>query len=147
MKVIMLKDVGGVGRRDEVKEVSDGFAMNSLIPQGKAVQATPERLAALEARTTQQKAAAATSAQQALIAAKLLDGATIRMVAKANDQRHLYKQISREDIAREIAREKNISISANHIAPLEHIKSLGEYDVVVTLEGHTARVHLAIEAQ
>lgn len=146
MKVIMIKDVGGVGRRDEVKEISDGYAMNSLIPQGKAVQATPERLAALQARATQQKAAAATNAEQAIAHAKALDGATIRIAAKANEKRHLYKQISREEIAAEIAKEKRIAIEANQLAPLEHIKTLGEYDVVVTLQGRKATVKLMVVA-
>lgn len=147
MKVIMLKDVGGVGRRDEVKEISDGYAMNSLIPQGKAVQATPERLAALEARTRQHEAAAASSEQQALIAAKKLDGAALRVAAKANGQQHLYKQISREEIARAIAKETGISVGAEHIAPTEHIKTVGEHAVIVTLHGRKATVRLVVEAQ
>ena len=46
MKVIFLKDVGGVGQRGSIKEVSDGYAMNFLIAQGLAVQATPEKVAA-----------------------------------------------------------------------------------------------------
>ena len=48
MKIIFLKDVKGVGQRDALKDVSDGYALNFLIPQGLAVQATPDKIAAHE---------------------------------------------------------------------------------------------------
>jgi len=46
MKVLFLKDVGGVGQRGTIKDVSDGYALNALIPKGLAVQATPDKIAA-----------------------------------------------------------------------------------------------------
>lgn len=145
MKVIFIKDVGGVGRRDDVKEVSDGYAMNSLIPQGKAVQATPERLAALEKRKGADAAAHASTAAEAVAQAKALKGALIHVSAKANEQRHLYKQISREEIAAAIALEKKITVDAAHIEPLEHIKTLGDFEVVVDIHGHRATITLQVE--
>ena len=50
MQIILLQDVGGVGKRHEVKDVADGYALNFLIPRGAAEQATPERLASHEKR-------------------------------------------------------------------------------------------------
>ena len=44
----MLKDVGGIGRKNQIIEVADGFALNSLIPQGKAAQATAAKIAEVE---------------------------------------------------------------------------------------------------
>lgn len=147
MKVIFVKDVGGVGRRDEVKEVSDGYAMNSLIPQGKAVQATPDRLAALEKKKQTEGAASAHTEKESAAAAKALDGALIHVFAKANENRHLYRQISHEEIAAAVAREKGIAVDPRHIEPSEHIKTLGDFSVRVNLHGHHATITLQVEQQ
>lgn len=147
MKIIFLKDVGGVGRRDEVKEVSDGYAMNSLIPQGKAVQATPERLAALEKRKSAETVTHAATEKEAAQNARKLDGALIHVLANANEQRHLYKQISREEIAAAIQKEAGIAVDTHHIEPLEHIKTLGDFAVTVDLHGHKAKITLQVEQQ
>lgn len=147
MKVIFVKDVGGVGRRDEIKEVSDGYAMNSLIPQGKAVQATPERVAALEKKKGAEAIASAHSEKESVAAAKALDGALIHVFAKANENRHLYRQISHEEMAAAIAREKGIAVDPRHIVPDEHVKTLGDFSVRVNIHGHEAKITLQVEAQ
>lgn len=144
MKVIMIKDVGGVGRRDEVKDVSDGFAMNSLIPQGKAVQATPERIAELTKKQSADATHHATQDERAKQDAKTIADGSIIIAAKCNEQRHLYKQISRETIAEAIAQEKNVTVDPHHIEPLEHIKTLGDFEVIVNLHGHKATVKLLV---
>ncbi len=145
MKIIMIKDVGGVGRRDEVKEVSDGFAMNSLIPQGKAVQATPDRIAALSHKRDQEKETHASMEARAAADAKKLHGALIHVLANANEQRHLYKQISREEIAAAIKQETGIMVDTHHLEPMEHIKTLGDFPVALTLHGHKATVTVQVE--
>jgi large subunit ribosomal protein L9 len=48
MKVILLKDISGVGKRNTVKEMADGYALNYLIPKGLARQATPDQVAKLQ---------------------------------------------------------------------------------------------------
>lgn len=145
MKVIMIKDVGGVGRRDEVKEVSDGFAMNSLIPQGKAIQATPERVAALSKKRENEQESQASADARAAADAKRLSGALIHVFANANEQRHLYKQISREEIAAAIKKETGIAVDTHHLDPLEHIKTLGDFPVALSLHGHKASVTVQVE--
>lgn len=145
MKVIFIKDVGGVGRRDQIKEVSDGYAMNSLIPQGKAVQATPERIAALEKKRGADAAMHASTEAEAAAHAAALKGTLVHIAAKANEQRHLYKQISREEIAAAVRKEKGIVVDPQHVEPLEHIKTLGDFEVVIDLHGHKANITLQVE--
>lgn len=146
MQVIFIKDVGGVGRRDEVKEVSDGYALNSLIPQGKAIQATPEKLAALEKRKGADAVAHASTDALAAADAKKLNGALVHVTAQANEQRHLYKQISHDEIVAAVKKETGITLEANHLAPEDHIKTLGDFEVVATLHGHKATFTLQVEA-
>ncbi len=144
MRVIFVKDVKGVGRRDEVKEVADGYAMNSLIPGGKAVQATPAALAALEKRVAVHKAQHESDAVHAAADAKALEGLHITIAARCNEQRHLYKQVSHEEISEAIAKEKGIRVDPAHIEPVEHIKTLGDYRITVTLHGHKAVLTLLV---
>jgi large subunit ribosomal protein L9 len=120
MKIIMVKDVGGLGRRDEVKDVSDGYAMNSLIPQGKAVQATPERLAALTKKKAFESEVTESTGAKAAADAKKLQGALVHVFANANEQRHLYKQISHDEIAAAIKKETGVVVDTHHIEPVEH---------------------------
>lgn len=147
MKVIFIKDVGGVGRRDEVKEVSDGYAMNSLIPQGKAIQATPERLTALEKKKGADAQAHASAAEHAAEDAKKIRGAVVTIYAKGNEQRHLYKQVSPADIAAAIAQEHGVQVDTHHLVAAEHIKTFGDFDVVVDLHGHKATVKVVVQGE
>jgi large subunit ribosomal protein L9 len=147
MKVIFVKDVGGVGRRDEIKEVSDGYAMNSLIPQGKAVQATPERIAALEKKKSAEQQAHASAEQQAAANAKKLHGKIITIFAKGNEQRHLYKQIAPSDIVAAIAREHGVQLDAHQVASVEHIKTFGDFEVVANLHGHNATMTVVVQGE
>jgi large subunit ribosomal protein L9 len=145
MKVIMVKDVGGLGRRDEVKDVSDGYAMNSLIPQGKAIQATPDRLAALTKKKAFEMESSESTGAKAAADAKKLHAALVHVLATANEQRHLYKQISRDEIAAAIKKEVGVVVDPHHIEPLEHIKTLGDFSVVVSLGGHKATITVQVE--
>lgn len=144
MKVIFVKDVKGVGQRDEVKEVADGYAMNSLIPQGKAIQATAPALAALEKRVSVSRAQHESDAVHAAQDVKVLNGARVTVVAHCNEQRHLYKQVSHEEISAAIAKEKGVHVDPVHLTLNEHIKTLGEYTVTATLHGHKATITLVV---
>jgi len=145
MKVIMLKDVGGVGRHGEVKEVADGYALNFLIPHGAAVQATPEKLKQHEAERK-----ASSDAQQkqddAVRAAILsLNGAHIHMKVKATDKGGLFKAIGAADVAVELQRCCAVSVPLGSIK-LEHpIKATGEYDIAIETAGTAASVKLSVE--
>ncbi|MEN9413331.1 MAG: hypothetical protein RLZZ342_418 [Candidatus Parcubacteria bacterium] len=136
-----------MGRRDEIKEVSDGYAMNSLIPQGKAVQATPERVAALEKKKGVEQSAHASAEQQAAKDAQKLQGKIVTIFAKGNEQRHLYKQISPADIAAAIVHEHGVQVDAHHLAAAEHIKTFGDFEVVADLHGHKATITVVVQGE
>ena len=140
MKVVFLKDVGGVGARGTIKEVADGYALNFLIPRKLAEQATPDKVAKVQ---TEMKAAAAKEAErtaQGSAHAKKLDGASVTVEAKTNEKGHLYKQLSADVVALAIKKEYGIEISADAIHFADHIKEVGESKAEVKFGTHTAKI-------
>ena len=95
MKVIFKKDVGGVGQRGTVKDVSDGYALNFLIPQGLPEQATADKVAAYNKQTAE--TAKKSAEKNAELAAKLraLDGKRVVIKARANEKGHRFRWPSR----------------------------------------------------
>lgn len=145
MKVIFLKDVKGVGRRDEVKDVADGYAMNALIPQGLAVQATTPMLAALEERKKKDAAAHAQADAQHAAALRQLRGARITVRAKANEKGHLYEKLSAEAIVAAVRKEYGAAVPAAAIRLPAHVKTVGEYEAEALLGEHGMRFTLVVE--
>ncbi|KKW36057.1 MAG: 50S ribosomal protein L9 [Candidatus Giovannonibacteria bacterium GW2011_GWA2_53_7] len=147
MKVIFLKDVARVGRRGEVKEIADGYAMNFLLPRGMVEQATKEAVAAAEKREVHEKARAKVQQEQTKEALKKLDHQTIVIREKANDQGHLFKKVKREDIADKISNSVGSYIDPEMIIMAgSFLKETGRYVVHVAGEGAEAVVTIVIEA-
>lgn len=145
MKVILLKDVPGIGRKYDVKHMSDGHAVNFLIPRGFAAPATPERLK----RVLVEKAAqeGEKKVQGDLLAKNIqsLNGVTIIIESKANEQGHLFKGIRGEDIAAAILTRAHFEIPAEAIQ-LEHpIKEVGEWEITVSAGNQKATFKLQIQ--
>ncbi len=147
MKVLFIKDVGGVGRRGDIKELADGYALNSLIPSGKAVQATPATIAAHEKRTAQNKEQEAK--QMAAMKAKLqsLEGKTITIKVRANEKGHLFKSINAKEILEAVKKETGQafpeqSLKANTLP----LRGVGEHVICVEATGVKANVTIVIAA-
>lgn len=135
MKVIFLKDVARVGQRGMVKEVNDGYAMNSLIPRGLAEQATPAKLAAWEARQREEaRQASVRDAEHAQVFAKLKD-ARVEIAVKANESGHLYKQLSADQIVQAIRDQFSATVPKESIVIKHPIKTTGESETELRL-GH-----------
>ncbi len=146
MKVLFLKDVGGVGQRGTVKEVSDGYAMNSLIPKGLAVQATPERIA--EVAAAHKKDVEEKALREAKINAdiKSLEGSRFELSVRTTQKGGLFKSITAPDIVKLIAAEKKVTVPAESIALPKPIKEIGEYEIKIKTAGSSAGITLAIKA-
>lgn len=142
MKVVMLKDVKGVGQRGTVVEIADGFALNSLIPQGKAVQATPDKIAEVQKRIAAEKASADAKAQQLAQAIRALDGKSVAIKAKANDRGHLFKTIKKDDIAKELKIDADLIDGVD-----EGIKSTGTHEIKLSGYGASGSVNVVVESQ
>lgn len=147
MKVLFLKDVGGVAQRNTVKEVSDGYALNYLIPRGLAVQATPDKLVAHAKATAASEAVSKETDAKKAAQIRAADGQKVVIKAKANEQGHLFKGIKKEDISEAIADAFGALIDPRTIAgTLDIIKEAGEYSIKLAGAGAEGTVSLVVEA-
>jgi large subunit ribosomal protein L9 len=138
MKVVLLKDVKGIGKRFEEKNVSDGHANNFLIPKKLAVPANEagqiKMLKENEAkeRETQNKRIETAIAEIA--------GTEIRLSLKANEQGHLFAALNPQKLSQILQKEKGVAIDPDYILLNSPIKSIGTFEIPVQLGGKASPV-------
>jgi|SRR3989344_4973528 len=133
MKVVLQRDVKGMGRAHEAVEAKDGYALNYLIPKKLAVPATPAAL-----KEGQSRFKAATERRQLdtkLLAQSLaaLAEAHIEIPMQANEKGHLYEAVGAPEICAAVARETRLEIPEEAIKLEKPIKELGTFRVPVSL--------------
>ena len=129
MKVIFSTDVRGQGKKGEMKEVSDGYARNYLLPRGLAVAATQDNLNAMKLRDAAKKRQMELEKAAAEENAKKLEGIIVKVRAKAGDSGRLFGSVTSKEISEALAEQHGITIEKNKIVQSEPIKSFGSYDV------------------
>ncbi|WDC85374.1 50S ribosomal protein L9 [Caloramator sp. mosi_1] len=131
MKVILKADIKGVGKKDEVINVSDGYARNFLFPKKLAVEATEGNLRVLE----EQKAKEAEKKREEIKAAqelvKKLATLTVEVAVKVGDNGKIFGSVTSKDIADALKKQHNIDIDKKKIDLPEAIKIAGVYTVDV----------------
>ena len=133
MQVIFIQDVSGVANRDEVKEVSDGYALNYLFPRGLALKATPVNLVALAQKTQARQKQDTKQLVQAQAYLSRFKNKVVTITAKASSSGTLYAAITAEQIADAIQNEIKIPITPAQLIISEHLKTVGEHQVTVKL--------------
>ena len=129
MKVIFNVDVRGQGNKGEMKEVSDGFARNYLIPRNLAAEATVDNINAMKLR---EKAKAAQAAREKALAeenAGKLAGIQVIIRAKAGSGGKLFGAVTSQEISDALKAQHDIDIEKNKIVQAEPIKTFGSYTV------------------
>lgn len=146
MQVLLVKNVDGLGRAGDIKEVAGGYAHNFLFPRKLAVPASEGALKQIEtvkAADAQRKERRATEARAL---ADRLDGRTVVLRARAGDGERLYGSITNADIADELSRLVGRPIE-RRLIELEHpIKTLGEHKLnIKTGPGAIATIYVRVE--
>ena len=148
MRVIFLDDVQNVARAGDVKEVSDGFARNFLIPKRLAAIATAEQLKRVErikSSASDKRAHEMTEVQAVL--EKLKDVA-VSVKAKVGPNGDYYGAVTSAVIAAEVARVSGVPVDRKLLELPQPISKPGEYEVAVRLgQGTTAKVKVTAEAE
>ncbi|MBI4093697.1 50S ribosomal protein L9 [Candidatus Kaiserbacteria bacterium] len=146
MRVILLHDVGGVGKRNEVKNVADGYALNFLIPRGLAEQATPEKLATHEKRVAEDAVRREREEDALKAIVKDLHGARISLAVRATEKGGLFKTIGQREIALELKQQKEVTLSEQAIHPLAPIKTIGDHIIKIRAHGAESEMLLKVIA-
>lgn len=146
MRVIFLNDVGGVGQRGEVKDVSDGYAMNFLIPRRFAEQATPEKLAEHEKHMKERVAVREKEEEKLKEMIQGLRGARIEMKVRATEKGGLFKTIGSKEIAEALKAQKNVALPVEAVKPLEPVKTTGDHIIKISHSGAESEIMLKIVA-
>jgi large subunit ribosomal protein L9 len=131
MKVIFLTDVRGQGKKDEMKDVSDGYARNFLIPKGLAAEATADSLNAIKqkekARIKQLEKDRAAAAETA----KALESIVVRVSAKGGGSAggKLFGSVTSKEISEALYAQHSLTVDKNKIVQAEPIKTFGSFEV------------------
>lgn len=146
MKVILLKDVPKVGRRLDVKTVSDGYAANFLFPKKLAEPATEARIkeiAGMHARSVAERKVEENLLLQNLVS---LEGKTVVIEARANEKGHLFKGVRTDDIAKALAVQAHSQLLPEHILLDAPVKEVGVHTLEVEVYGKRATFTLEVQA-
>jgi len=144
MKIILLDDVSKLGRRGEVRDVSDGYARNFLIPKKLALTATPGNLKGLDHIKRQQEAKAGRIKSDADGLRERIEGLVFEVRRQASEEGKLFGSVTSQDVA-EFLEQHAIKIERRRIHLDEPIKGLGESAVAVRLHPEvTAQLRVSV---
>lgn len=131
MKIILLKDVKGVGKKGEIKEVSDGYARNFLIKKGFGEEATSIKVNSLNIK----KGAEEFHRQEEIKAlkeiAKKINGTSVELFIKVGENGKIFGSITAKEIAEKLNETFSINVDKKKVLLKDTIKSIGEFKVEV----------------
>lgn len=132
MKVILLKDVKGVGKKGDVINAADGYARNFLLPRKLAEQATDSSMHILNNQKEAERRKKLAEIEAAQQLAQELKGTEIILTVKSGESGRLFGSITGKDIADELNKKTNLNIDKKKLV-IDTIRQLGTYDVEVKL--------------
>jgi len=138
VKVILLQDVKGVGKKDQVLECADGYVRNFLFPKKLAVEANKANLAALEKRLQGIADQKALDLSQAKAMKELLESKTIKLALKTGGGNKLFGSVTNKEVATALLEQENIDLDRRKITLPDAIKTLGEHKAEVRLHTDVA---------
>ena len=145
MKVILLKDIKGTGKKDQIIEASDGFARNFLFPKGLAREASATNLNAIENAKAAQKHREDVERAKAEETRKALSGKVIKIVARGAEGGRLYGSVTAQEIADELFKQYGVKVEKRRI-DVANIRNAGDFTVSVWLyAGITAVMTAKVE--
>ncbi len=145
MKVILLADVKGTGKKGELHEVSDGYARNFLLPKKLAQPATAQAVGEMKAKQESASHRAEVERQNAEALAKRLNAMTVTVHAKGGAGGRLFGAVTTKEIADAITEQLGVAIDKKKVSIDGDIKAYGEYEAVVKLHaGISAKAKVVV---
>ena len=147
MKVILLQDIKGTGKKDQIIEVSDGFGRNYLLPRKLAVEATNEAVNSIENSKSAAKHREDVKKNEAEQAARELKGKTVTVKVRAGENGRLYGSITTQEIADALKAQHGVELDKRKIEVEGKVTSVGQTSITIKLyPGVAAKMNLVIEA-
>ena len=143
MKVILLQDVPGTGKKGEVKNVADGYARNLLLPKKLAQAATSDALERMKQEELKRKKQSERELKDYQTVASALDGVEVTVRAKGTAEGTLYAAVGARKIADTIAAQRHVDVKPNQIVIRTPIKEAGEHKIKIEF-GHGLEAELTV---
>lgn len=133
MKVILAKDVKGLGKKDEMVNASDGYARNYLIPRGYAIEANTSNINVMNAKKKSEELKNERELDKARKIAERIKETELVITTKAGENGKLFGSITSKDIAERLKSKYNLDVDKKKIHLPDAIKSLGNFEVEIKL--------------
>ena len=147
MKIILLKDVKKIGKKYEIKDVADGYALNSLIPNDIAVPATSSYLKMIEAKKKQSTLMKEDFKKAYEYAVTKLPKGKLHINGKVNEKGHLFAGIHADQIIEEFKKDTGVILCAEHFEMEKPIKEIGEHTVELKIEGGKYKLNIIVKPE
>ncbi len=135
MKVILLCDVKGQGKKDQIVNVSDGYARNFLFPQKKAVPADAKATNELKNKEAAQQFKISEDRKAASALAEKINGKEVEIIMGHGQDGRLYGSVTSKDIAEALGKLLGIEVDKRKILLKDNIKAYGNYSVEIKILG------------
>ncbi len=147
MKVILLQDVKTKGKRDDIIEVSDGYARNFLLPKGLAVEASAKNLNDVKTKKANEAHIAAEELAEAKKEAENIEKAEVTLKIRAGEGGKTFGSVTSKEIAEAAKEQAGLTIDKKKIVLAEPIKVVGDYKITVKLHPEvSAELSVKVEA-
>lgn len=130
MEIILLEDVNNLGFKNDVVNVKNGYGLNFLIPQGKAILATPSAKKVLAENLKQQAKKLEKIKADAQAKADKLNGVSLTFAVKTSENGSVYGSVTNAQVAEELSK-KGVDVDHKIVSIKTPVKALGEYTAVV----------------
>ena len=145
MKVVLVQDVKGLGKKGELVNTSDGYARNFLFPRKLAMEANSQALSELKNRESSEKHRIDTEIAAAKANASKLEGKTVKLVAKAGANGKLFGSVTSKEIAEAVNAQLKITVDKKKISLQSDIKGHGTYNAEIKLyTGISAKITVEV---
>lgn len=146
MKVILLQDVKSLGKKDQIVEVSDGYARNCIFAKKLGVEATPANLNNLKLQKNNEAKIAKENLEHAKEFAAKLSELTVLVKIKAGEGGRVFGSVSSKEIAEEAKKQFGVEIEKKKIVLDEPIRSFGTFEIAVKLHPEvTAKMRVKVQ--
>lgn len=146
MKVVLKQDVKGIGKKDQMVEVSDGYGRNFLLPRKLAVEASASAVNDIKNKESAKQHHAEVELEEAKAAAAKINGKTVTIRAKAGQGGRLFGAVTAKDIADAVEKELGQQMDKRKFVLDHEIKNYGRYEITVKIYPNvSAKLAVAVE--